>query len=135
MAKKYGIKTVDNITTILGPDTSLSGTLRFTSSLMIRGKFEGNIEAKGSLYIADSADIKAGTIKALNIVIAGTVSGDVEATDKIEMQSSARVRGNIRTAKLRMADGVLFEGNCEMLSDSVSFDPFAQHGHGIEHRP
>lgn len=101
---------------------------------MIRGKFDGNIEAKGSLYIADTAEVKAGTIKALNIVIAGTVNGDIEATDKIEMHSTAKVRGNIRTLKLRIADGVLFEGNCEMLSDSVSFDPFAQQGQGIDSR-
>ncbi|MBU0936605.1 MAG: polymer-forming cytoskeletal protein [Spirochaetes bacterium] len=126
MAKKYGIKTVETITTILGPETSLSGSLRFSTSLMIRGHFEGDITAQGSLFIADTADVKAGSIKVQNIYIAGTVSGDIEASDKIEMQGEAKVRGNIRTAKLRMADGVLFEGNCEMLSDSVNFDPFAQ---------
>ncbi|HAP43858.1 MAG: hypothetical protein A2087_11850 [Spirochaetes bacterium GWD1_61_31] len=126
MVKTYGIKTAEAVTTILGKQTKLNGTLRFDSSLMIRGQFEGSIEAKGSLYVADGAEVKAGTIKALNIVIAGTVSGDIEAVDKIELQSSAQVKGNLRTAKLRMADGLHFEGRCEMLTDQASFDPFSQ---------
>lgn len=127
MAKKFGIKTSEDITTILGKDTKLNGLLRFNSSLMIRGRFDGNIDAKGSLYIAESAEVQAGSVKAMNIYISGSVNGDIEAADKIEMQATARVKGNIRTAKLRMADGVLFEGRCEMLADAANFDPFAQH--------
>lgn len=114
------------ITTILGASTQFSGTLAFESSLMIRGGFEGNIEAKGALYIDEGAVVKVGTIKAMSIVVAGSVHGDLEAADKVELRSTAQVRGNVKTARLRISDGVLFEGRCEMVRNGDAFDPFAE---------
>jgi cytoskeletal protein CcmA (bactofilin family) len=53
------------------------------------------------------------------------VRGDLEALDKVELRSAAKVHGNVHSAKLRIADGVLFEGRCEMVKSSTAFDPFA----------
>lgn len=114
------------ITTVLGASTQFSGTLTFETSLMIRGSFEGNIEAKGALYMDEGAVVKVGTIRAMSIVVAGSVHGDLEAADKVELRSTAQVRGNVKTARLRISDGVLFEGRCEMVRNGDSFDPFAQ---------
>ncbi len=127
MTKKAGIINFGDITTVLGPGTSLTGTLRFDTGLMIQGRFEGDIDAKGALYIDESAEIKAGRIRAMSIVVAGSIKGDIEAADKVELRSSARIYGNITTSKLQIADGVLFEGRCEMIKDSANFNPFAQH--------
>jgi len=113
------------ITTILGASTSFSGTLQFETSLMIRGRFEGDIIAKGALYIDEGATVHVGRMRAMSIIVAGSVNGDLEAVDKVEFRSSAQVRGNVKTAKLRIADGVLFEGRCEMVNDNTTFDPFA----------
>ncbi|MBU0928938.1 MAG: polymer-forming cytoskeletal protein [Spirochaetes bacterium] len=125
MPRSPSIKNGADITTVLGASTSFSGTLRFDSSLMIRGKFDGDIDAKGELYIDEGAVINAGRIRAMSIVVAGSVRGDLEAVDRVEFRSSAQVRGNVKTAKLRISDGVLFEGRCEMVRDEASFDPFA----------
>ncbi|MFH2114056.1 MAG: polymer-forming cytoskeletal protein [Spirochaetota bacterium] len=125
MAKASIARNGAEITTVLGTGTILSGTLRFEKSLMIRGRFEGDIEAKGDLYIDEGAQVSAGKVKALSIVVAGSVRGDLEAVDKIELRSAAQVHGNVRSAKLRIADGVLFEGRCEMVKTSAAFDPFA----------
>jgi cytoskeletal protein CcmA (bactofilin family) len=92
---------------------------------MIRGRFDGDIDAKGALYIDEGASVNVGRIRAMSIIVAGSVRGDLEAVDKVEFRSSAQVRGNVRTAKLRIADGVLFEGRCEMVRDGAGFDPFA----------
>lgn len=126
MAKKSSIGRPEEIYTILGTETSLSGTLRFDSSLMIRGKFKGDIEAKGALYIDENAVVDAGTVRALSIVVAGNVSGRLEAADKLELKPGAQLRGNIRAAKLRIADGVIFEGRCEMIRHAESYDPFRE---------
>lgn len=125
MAKASIARNGAEITTVLGKGTMLSGTLRFETSLMIRGRFEGDIEAKGDLYIDEGAQVSAGKVKALSIVVAGAVRGDLEAVDKVELRSAAQVHGNVRSAKLRIADGVLFEGRCEMVKNSAAFDPFA----------
>ena len=125
MPRQSSINNGVDVTTVLGATTSFSGTLKFDTSLMIRGRFDGNIEAKGALYIDEGATVNVGRIKAMSIVVAGSVHGDLEAVDKVEFRSSAQVRGNVKTAKLRIADGVLFEGRCEMVRDGNAFDPFA----------
>ncbi len=126
MSKKSTMPRDVDIVTVLSPDTALAGNLSFESSLMIRGSFEGDIDAKGSLYIHEGATVVAGKVRASNIFVAGTVRGDIEAVDKVELRPNARVHGNVRSAKLRIADGVIFEGRCEMLRNGESFDPFAQ---------
>lgn len=125
MPRQSSINSGIDVTTVLGATTSFSGTMKFDTSLMIRGRFDGNIEAKGALFIDEGATVNVGRIKAMSIVVAGSVRGDLEAVDKVEFRSSAQVRGNVKTAKLRIADGVLFEGRCEMVRDGNAFDPFA----------
>lgn len=114
--------------TTLGSETYFSGTLRFRDSLRIRGKFDGEIDATGRLYIDPEAVVKARTIRATSVVVGGTVHGDIEAADRIEMLSSAKVYGNVRTARLRIADGVIFEGACEMIRDPAGYSPFSEPG-------
>ncbi|MBN1520026.1 MAG: polymer-forming cytoskeletal protein [Spirochaetales bacterium] len=125
MSRKSTIAKAVDITTVLGPTTSLSGTLSFESNLMIRGQFEGDIDAKGALYIDEGATVNAGRIRAVSIFVAGSVRGNLEAADKVELKPNAQIRGNVRAARLRIADGVIFEGRCEMIRSSDAFDPFA----------
>lgn len=126
MPKKPHATRGEDVVTVLAPDTSLSGSLSFDTSLMIRGSFEGDIDAKGVLYVQEGASVNAGKIRASNIYVAGTVRGDLEAVDRIELKPSAKVYGNVRSSKLRIADGVIFEGRCEMLRSAEAFDPFAE---------
>ncbi len=126
MQKPSSMNHGSDIITVLGASTSFSGTLTFDSSLMIRGHFDGNIDAKGELFIDEGASVDVGKMRAMSIVVGGSIHGDMEAADKIELRSSAQVRGNVKTVKLRISDGVLFEGRCEMVRDGDSFDPFTQ---------
>lgn len=111
--------------TTLGKETSFSGTLRFKDSLRIKGRFEGEIDSLGRLIIDGDAVVSARRIRASSVVVGGVVHGDIEAADRVEMLPSAKVYGNVRTSKLRIADGVVFEGKCEMIRDPADFDPFA----------
>jgi cytoskeletal protein CcmA (bactofilin family) len=113
------------VATTLGKETSFSGTLRFKESLRIKGRFEGEIDSLGRLVIDSEAIVNARRIRASSVVVGGVVHGDIEAADRLEMLPSAKVYGNVRTSKLRIADGVVFEGKCEMIRDPSSFDPFA----------
>ncbi|MDY6935768.1 MAG: polymer-forming cytoskeletal protein [Spirochaetota bacterium] len=102
------------VSTVFGEDTQLYGDLTFKRSLQINGLFEGEISSEGFLVIGEGAIVKA-NIKAKTVVINGTVYGNIEANDKLEIQSKGKLYGNIRTSKLKIADGVVFEGNCEMI--------------------
>jgi len=126
MAKLRKEESAPLIATTLGEETRFAGTLRFRDSLRIRGKFEGEIDAMGRLYIDSDAVVNARRIRATSVVVGGTVHGDIEAADRLEMLPTAKIYGNVRTARLRIADGVLFEGICEMIRDPTAFDAFSE---------
>ena len=102
------------ISTVFGKDTQFFGDLSFKKSLQINGAFEGEISSGGFLVIGEGAVVKA-NINAKVVIVTGTVYGNIEAREKLEIQQNGKVFGNIRTAKLKIADGVIFEGNCEMI--------------------
>ncbi|HSV95517.1 MAG TPA: polymer-forming cytoskeletal protein [Spirochaetota bacterium] len=102
------------IGTVFAKDTEFIGDLVFKKSLQINGYFEGEIVSEGFLVVGEGAVVKA-NVKARAVIIHGTVHGNIEALDRLEIQSSGKLYGNIRTSKLKIADGVVFEGKCEMV--------------------
>ncbi|MFP4550078.1 MAG: polymer-forming cytoskeletal protein [Spirochaetales bacterium] len=112
------------IRTRLGRDTFLKGTLRFRESVEISGRLEGKIAAEGFLIILDGAEVRA-DISARDIVVGGTVHGNIEALHRLEVLETGKIYGNVRTSEFRVADGVVFEGRCEMIRDAESIDVFA----------
>ena len=125
MAKNSDKKMMEEITTTLGKSTVFDGTMRFSKSLKIDGTFKGNIESSGFLYIEEGALVRA-DIKVGSIVIGGVIHGNIIASKNLEMLSTGKVYGNIKTAKLRIADGVVFEGKCEMIKDPENVDIFSK---------
>ena len=123
MAKNNEHKVHEKIVTTLGRETNFNGILRFKESLKIDGRFEGEIESPGFLYIENGATVTA-NIKVGSVVIGGVVRGNIEASDRLEMLATGKVFGNIRTAKLNIADGVVFEGKCEMIKNPGGVDIF-----------
>jgi cytoskeletal protein CcmA (bactofilin family) len=124
MAKNEDHKGIERITTTLGRETDFNGTMRFKDSLKIDGAFSGEIVSTGFLYIEQGATITA-NIHVGSVVVGGTVKGNIEAAEKLEMLSTGKVYGNIRTAKLKIADGVVFEGKCEMIRNPQALNIFA----------
>ena len=70
-----------------------------------------HLSAKDSLIIGKTAVVTA-PIKAASIIVAGKVSGDISASQRIELQASARVLGNLTAPVLVVQDGAMFEGHC-----------------------
>ena len=106
---------------VLDVDASMQGTLVFKDSvnLKINGRFEGVLNTKGSLLIGEEAVVNA-DITGESIVIAGTVTGNVNALKELKLISPARVVGDIRAPLLSIAEGATFDGSCRMLADSKS---------------
>lgn len=94
--------------------TDFSGELVFEHSLKINGRFQGTIKSDGFLYVGKTAVLEA-DIEAGVVIIEGEIKGNVIALDKVEMMSTAKLFGDLKTAKLQISDGVVFEGNCEMI--------------------
>ena len=78
----------------------------------------------GVLFIEEGAHVVA-DVKAKIVIIAGHIDGNITADDKVEMLETCKLVGDIRTKKLRIADGVSFDGKCEMIKDPDTVDIFS----------
>ncbi len=87
--------------TIIGPDAVFKGELRFEKGVKHLGQFEGQIESKGHLLIAQGAKL-SGDVQAGSVDIEGSVKGNLNATDKIRLSSTARLEGDLHTTKLEI---------------------------------
>jgi cytoskeletal protein CcmA (bactofilin family) len=112
--------------TTFGAETEFRGVLKFREPLRIRGSFKGTIDATSALFVDKGAVVEADKISVTSLTVAGTVIGEVRAVDRIEMLSGAIVRGDVETARLRIADGVLFEGQCSMTGVDEDVEIFSR---------
>jgi cytoskeletal protein CcmA (bactofilin family) len=101
----------------LDAGSKISGKLSFETAARIDGQVDGEINAKDSLTIGESA-VVAAQIKADSVVVAGKVSGDITAVHRIEIRPSAKVLGNITAPTLVIHEGALFEGHCAMAPEA-----------------
>ena len=115
---KNPVYDVGMVTTVFSKDTEFFGSLSFKKSLQINGSFEGEIASGGFLVVGEGAVVKA-NIRAKTVILMGTVYGNIEAASRLEIHSTGKLYGNIRTAKLQIADGVVFEGTCEMIKSDI----------------
>ncbi|MFP4467159.1 MAG: polymer-forming cytoskeletal protein [Candidatus Goldiibacteriota bacterium] len=99
--------------TLIAPGCEVKGHLISKGGIRIDGKVEGNITCTGTVTIGEQALVK-GDVEAKNILIGGKVTGDVIAKQKLEILNTGKMHGDIRTPKLIVAEGVIFEGTCEM---------------------
>ena len=111
--------------TVFGQETEFDGVLEFTDSLVITGKFHGTIKATGDLEIDRSAVCDVDVMNAESIVVSGKVTGRIEASERVELCSGRRVKGDIKTARIRISDNVEFEGQVSMLSEVPDIDIFS----------
>lgn len=106
-------KNRDQINAFLGKDTEFEGKLSFTGTVRIDGRFKGDILAKGTLIIGETAVIDS-QIQVSHAVICGEVRGDISAEKKIEIHTPGKVFGNIQAPVVTIDEGVIFDGNCQM---------------------
>lgn len=104
-----------DVKAFLGNGTEFSGKLVFSGSVRIDGSFKGDIMGGGLLISGEGSRIE-GNIMVDNIVISGEVFGNLEAKDKVEIDSKGRLFGDMISGALIIQEGAVFEGNCRMAS-------------------
>jgi len=100
---------------VLDVDASMQGTLTFKDpvNLRINGKFDGKLVTKGTLIIGEHATVNA-DIDGEAVSVAGKVTGDIVAHERLQLVSPAYVAGNVRTPVLNVESGARLNGNCKM---------------------
>ncbi len=110
-SKKMG---TDNVETIIGRNTEISGDIVFRGGLYVDGKVNGNIKAEEdaeSLLVLNPEGVIEGEIQVPNMVINGQVKGDVHTTDKVVLNNQARIDGDVYYSLLEMEMGAAINGN------------------------
>jgi len=126
MTPKQETRKKESSVVTFGKQTSFSGHLKFQETLLVQGKFKGTIDAAGALIVDKEAVVDADRITVSSLTVYGTVIGDIHAIDKVDMMSGAKVQGDVTAARLRIADGVLFEGQCSMTSVDKEVEIFSR---------
>jgi cytoskeletal protein CcmA (bactofilin family) len=103
----------DQVETINGKGTQFKGTIKAAGTIRVDGQVEGEISTKGDVVIGETGAIKA-QIQARSATIAGSVLGNADITDKLELTSTAKLYGDIKTGVLIIGEGAVFKGACEM---------------------
>jgi cytoskeletal protein CcmA (bactofilin family) len=108
----------ESVTTILADDLEIQGTIKFKSSLMIKGVLEGEIISEGLLIAGATAKVTA-TITTKNLISHGEIQGDVTASEQVILKSTAVHNGNITTPNVVIESGSVFNGSCIMKRESA----------------
>lgn len=96
---------------VLAPDAVFEGVLSFRGSVRIEGRLKGDVFASGTLHIEPGAVVQ-GRVEVDDLVVGGTLEGEATARNRVELRASARVAADLRTPRLALAEGTIFDGRC-----------------------
>jgi cytoskeletal protein CcmA (bactofilin family) len=100
---------------VLGKSVIVKGQIFSREDLTIDGEVEGTVELQEHrLTVGPNGKVVA-SVKAREIVVLGTIHGNVETTDKIDIRKEAKLVGDIKTARIVIEDGAYFKGNIDIV--------------------
>lgn len=103
------------VVAFLGPNIMVDGTLSGTEDFLIEGKLSGQIDLKSDLRVGAHARVEA-SVHARNVIVEGTIIGDVSAENRVELTNGSKVDGNIRAPKIIVSEGAHLTGKVDMLT-------------------
>lgn len=93
--------------------SEFEGKLSFKDTVRVDGTFRGEISSENTLVVGESGEIFA-TVRSRTVVIAGAVTGDVVASERLVLQKTARLEGDVQAGSLQMEDGAVLNGRIAM---------------------
>lgn len=99
--------------TVIGSTIVIDGEVSGDEDLVIEGTVKGKVSLRQGLYVEGSGVIEA-DIETARVEVSGQVTGNIAATEKVELKADCRVVGDIRSPRILIADGAVFRGNVDM---------------------
>lgn len=101
--------------TYIAPDAVIEGSLKGKGAYVFCGRMQGDSDIEGPLTLAEGGHW-IGTLKATDVVVAGTVDGNVVASNRIEIASTARISGSLAGLSIAVAEGAVIQGKITVTS-------------------
>jgi cytoskeletal protein CcmA (bactofilin family) len=102
--------------TIVGNDTRIAGKVSVKGTIRVDGIVEGDVEADW-VVVGEAGKIQGNT-RARGVVVGGSVEGNIEAAESVELREKATMVGEIHAPKLGISEGAVFDGRARMKSDA-----------------
>ena len=118
-------KNDSEIKAYMGEDTVFNGLLNYSGTVRIDGKFEGQVATEDTLIIGETGHVMA-EISAGTIICMGYVEGNLMASQKIEIHSTSKVVGNIKSPAFHIELGGVFDGTCDMTGKETKIIPLVK---------
>lgn len=105
---------------VIGKSVMIKGQIFSREDLTIDGEIDGSVELhEHRLTVGPNGKLQAG-VKAREVVVLGTIHGNVEASDKIDIRKDAKLVGDIKTARIVIEDGAYFKGSIDIARPEVA---------------
>ncbi len=96
----------------------IEGRLTFRGTLILDGKFQGEISSSDTLIVGEAGDLQA-DVRVGVAIVSGQISGQITARERVELRGNAQSRGDIVTPMLVLEKGVIFNGHCKMKGEEL----------------
>ncbi len=101
------------MSTVIGKNLNIDGEITGSGPISILGSMRGKIETDSSVEIVKDASVEA-DILASNVSVSGTLTGNVEAKEKLVIEESGELIGNVRSKRISIKEGAVFKGQIDM---------------------
>lgn len=98
--------------TIVGKGTSIEGNMQVSQSIRIDGSFKGQLTASDTLIVGATGELTDVVVKVKNAIVGGSVKGNISASNKVTLENTSRLEGDLSAKLLIIEEGALFSGNC-----------------------
>lgn len=105
-------------TSVIDQGCELEGRLTFAGTLVLNGKFRGELFSSDTLLVGETGQAEA-EIQVGVAIVSGQITGNIIARERVELRRTARVYGDIVTPVLVLEEGVVFDGRCKMKSEEL----------------
>ena len=115
--KGFNGNKIDRIETLVGEGTVIEGNIIGDNSILINGTVTGDVSTQRTIRVGKSGVIK-GNVEANSAVLGGIIEGDLDVKDSTILGPHSRLKGDLKTARLKIEEGAKFEGRCVMLDNN-----------------
>jgi cytoskeletal protein CcmA (bactofilin family) len=102
-------------TCVIGTKTTVKGEISGDEDILVEGTVEGQIKIQKDVRVGPGGTVKA-TVHAQSVLISGEMIGDCHAQNRVEIQATGRLTGNIAAPRVVIAEGAVFKGTSDMTS-------------------
>lgn len=99
--------------TVIGAQITIEGEIVSEDDVVVQGTVRGKVTAKEGCTVEHGGVVEADVV-AGPVTCAGQITGNISSSDRVDLQSGARVIGNVRATRITIADGAQFKGNVDM---------------------